>query len=73
MHYCCRPLSFKEITGTGKNQITFDNVDLETATKYADTIGVDMKTDNIFKMINECVEYIWDGEEPRFGRSQTLN
>jgi len=23
----------------------------------------DIKTDNIFKMINECVEYIWDNEE----------
>ena len=36
---------------------------IETAAKYAGTIGVDMKTDNIFKMINECIEYIWDGEE----------
>ena len=36
---------------------------LETATKYAGTIGTDMKADNIFKMINECIEYVWDGEE----------
>ena len=36
---------------------------IETAVKYAGTIGVDMKTDNIFKMINECIEYIWDDEE----------
>ena len=36
---------------------------LESAAKYAGTIGVDMKTDNIFKMINECIEYVWDGEE----------
>jgi len=36
---------------------------IETAAKYAGTIGVDMKTDNIFKMINECIEYIWDDEE----------
>ena len=36
---------------------------IETAAKYAGTIGVDMKTDNIFKMINECIEYVWDGEE----------
>ena len=28
---------------------------IETAAKYAGTIGVDMKTDNIFKMINECI------------------
>ena len=32
---------------------------IETAAKYAGTIGVDMKTDNIFKMINECIEYVW--------------
>mgnify|MGYP000377319038 CR=1 FL=1 len=36
---------------------------IETAAKYAGTIGVDMKADNIFKLINECIEYIWDGEE----------
>ena len=36
---------------------------IETAAKYAGTIGVDMKADNIFKMINECIEYVWDGEE----------
>lgn len=29
------PIAFKDIAGTGKKQITFDRIDLETATKYA--------------------------------------
>lgn len=35
MHFGHRPISFKEIAGTGKKQKTFDQIDLETATKYA--------------------------------------
>ncbi len=30
-----QPITFKEIAGTGKKQLTFDRIDLETATKYA--------------------------------------
>ncbi|MDZ7823946.1 MAG: DNA polymerase I [Ahrensia sp.] len=30
-----QPIAFKDIAGTGKKQITFDKIDIETATKYA--------------------------------------
>ena len=37
---------------------------METVQKLAGIGGEeDIKTDNIFKMINECIEYIWDDEE----------
>ena len=50
-----------ELTDTIGVKINYPQ--LETATKYAGTIGTDMKAENIFKMINECIEYVWDGEE----------
>ena len=50
-----------ELTNTIGVKMNYPQI--ETAVKYAGTIGVDMKTDNIFKMINECIEYVWDGEE----------
>ena len=34
-HLAHDTISFKEIAGSGKNQKTFDQIDLETATKYA--------------------------------------
>ena len=30
-----KPIPFKEVAGTGKNQLTFDKIDIETASKYA--------------------------------------
>ena len=36
---------------------------LETVSKYAGTLGVNMKSEDIFKLINECIEYIWDEDE----------
>jgi len=30
-----RPISYKDVAGSGKNQLTFDQVDLETASEYA--------------------------------------
>ena len=35
---------------------------LETVQKYV-VKGGGMSTDGIFKMINDCIEYIWEGEE----------
>ena len=35
LHLGHRPVSFKEVAGTGKNQITFDRVGLDKATHYA--------------------------------------
>ena len=35
MHFGHKPISFKELAGTGKNQKTFDQISLEEATPYA--------------------------------------
>ena len=35
LHLHHRPIAFKDVCGTGKNQITFDKVSLPEATKYA--------------------------------------
>jgi hypothetical protein len=35
---------------------------LETVQKYAGE-GEDIKSENVFKLIIECIDYIWDGEE----------
>jgi len=35
MYFAHKPIPFKEIAGTGKNQKTFDQIDLDVATKYA--------------------------------------
>ncbi|WP_409432553.1 DNA polymerase I [Litorimonas sp. RW-G-Af-16] len=35
MHFGHKPISFKDIAGTGKNQKTFDQISLEDATPYA--------------------------------------
>ena len=37
--------------------------EIDSVQKYAGTGEEDIKAENIFKMINDCVEYIWDGEE----------
>ena len=37
---------------------------IETVQKYSSGIeGEDIKSENIFKLIIECIDYIWDGEE----------
>ena len=50
-----------ELTDTVGVKMTYPQVD--TIQKYAGKAGEDIKPENIFKMINECIEYIWDGEE----------
>jgi DNA polymerase-1 len=35
IHLDITPIAFKDIAGTGKNQLTFDKIDLERATDYA--------------------------------------
>ncbi len=35
MHFGHKPISFKELAGTGKNQKTFDQISIEEATPYA--------------------------------------
>jgi len=35
MYFGHKPISFKEIAGTGKKQKTFDQIDIDVATKYA--------------------------------------
>jgi len=35
---------------------------IETVQKYADE-GEDIKSENVFKLIIDCIDYIWDGEE----------
>jgi len=37
---------------------------IETVQKYSSGIeGEDIKSENIFKLIIECIDYIWDGDE----------
>ena len=37
---------------------------IETVQKYSGGVeGEDIKSENIFKLIIECIDYIWDGEE----------
>ena len=35
---------------------------IETVQKYA-TAGEDIEAENVFKLIIDCIEYIWDGDE----------
>jgi DNA polymerase-1 len=35
LHFGHKPIAFKDVTGTGKNQITFDQAPLDAATRYA--------------------------------------
>jgi hypothetical protein len=35
---------------------------IETVQKYA-TAGQDIEAENVFKLIIDCIEYIWDGDE----------
>ena len=35
IHFSRETIKFKDVVGVGKSQITFDYVDIETATKYA--------------------------------------
>ena len=35
LHFGHKPIAFKEVTGSGKNQLTFDQVPLDKATRYA--------------------------------------
>ena len=38
--------------------------EVETVQKYSGGIeGEDIKSENVFKLIIECIDYIWDGED----------
>ncbi len=51
-----------EITDDIGLKLTYPQV--ETVQKYSGGIdGEDVKSENIFKLIVECIDYIWDGEE----------
>ena len=50
IHLNHKPISFKEVTGTGKNQIRFDQVEIEQATKYsAEDADVTFRLYELFK------------------------
>ena len=49
-----------EITDTIGIKMKFPEID--AIQKYSSIEG-EMKSDNIFKLIIECIEYIWDGDE----------
>ena len=55
------PESKIELTDTIGVKLMYPHVD--TVQKYATKDGTDIKTDSVFKMINDCIEYIWEGEE----------
>jgi len=51
-----------EITDDIGLKLTYPQV--ETVQKYSGGVeGEDIKSENIFKLIIECIDYIWDGEE----------
>ena len=51
-----------EITDDIGMKMKFPQV--ETVQKYSTGIeGEDIKSENVFKLIIECIDYIWDGEE----------
>jgi len=49
-----------KITDDVGMKLNFPNI--ETVQKYA-TVGEDIKAENVFNLIVECIDYIWDGEE----------
>ena len=50
IHLNHKPISFKEVTGTGKNQISFDKVPIKLATQYAaEDADVTFRLYNLFK------------------------
>ena len=55
------PDSKLELTDTVGVKMMYPQID--TIQKYSGKAGEDIKPENIFKMINECIEYIWDGDE----------
>ena len=51
-----------EIKITDKIGMKLKFPQIETVQKYA-TAGEDIETANVFKLIIDCIEYIWDGDE----------
>ena len=49
-------------------KLKYPNLDL--VNKYA-TDGENISADNVFKLISECIEYIWDGDEIYKGKDST--
>ena len=53
-----------EITITNDIGMKLKFPEVETVQKYSGGIeGEDIKSENVFKLIIECIDYIWDGEE----------
>ena len=49
-------------------KLKYPNVDL--VNKYA-TAGENISSENVFKLISECIDYIWDGDEIYKGKDST--
>ena len=49
-------------------KLRYPNLDL--VNKYA-TAGENISADNVFKLISECIDYIWDGDEIYKGKDST--
>ena len=49
-------------------KLKYPNLDL--VNKYA-TAGEDITSENVFKLISECIDYIWDGDEIYKGKDST--
>ena len=63
IHLNHKPMSFKEVVGTGKNQITFDKVPIKLATQYAaEDADVTFRLYTIFKerLANEKLLKIYE-------------
>ena len=66
VHLNHKPISFKEVAGTGKSQISFDKVSIEQATKYAaEDADVTFRLYNFFKerLVQEKVLKIYEQYE----------
>ena len=55
-------ITSSEIKITDKIGLKLKFPQIETVQKYA-TAGEDIEAENVFKLIIDCIEYIWDGDE----------
>ena len=63
IHLGHKPISFKEVAGTGKNQISFDKVEIKLATKYAaEDADVTFRLYSLFKerLVQEKLSQIYE-------------
>ena len=59
-----------EIEITKKIGIKLKYPNVELVQKYA-TAGENIAAENVFKLISECIDYIWDGDEIYKGKDST--